>query len=404
MSTTLSEVRSIDTHPSFAPVAAPAQSQMRYRSLDALRGIAALVVVFHHSMMTLPMWSDVVRHGVHNSSLTLILGTPPLDVLWAGDAAVKVFFALSGFVLALMFLRRDPPSYAAFAVKRICRIYLPYIAVVAIAMLSMTVIAPTATAALHPPELSEWFNSSWNHGVSWPLIQDHTLMLGQKQYNFVDNPIWSLVHEMRYSLIFPMIMWVVIRMGGWSLAAGSFALSLAAMGALSLAGDNWALDSLQYAFLFVTGATLAKYRIEITAWYRSLPPSLRIAIGLTSVLLLSTHGLAHAGIRLIRALASVAPHIGAVLLLVSVLGSKRVQAVLEAKPCLWAGRVSYSLYLSHVVLLLTLVWVLHRFVSIYVILLAVPPLALVLAGALYKLLEEPAINLGRRLEERIDAA
>jgi peptidoglycan/LPS O-acetylase OafA/YrhL len=399
MSTTLSEVRSIDTHPSFAPVAAPAQSQMRYRSLDALRGIAALVVVFHHSMMTLPMWSDVVRHGVHNSSLTLILGTPPLDVLWAGDAAVKVFFALSGFVLALMFLRRDPPSYAAFAVKRICRIYLPYIAVVAIAMLIMT-----ATAPLHAPELSEWFNSSWNHGVSWPLIQDHTLMLGQKQYNFVDNPIWSLVHEMRYSLIFPMIMWVVIRMGGWSLAAGSFALSLAAMGALSLAGDNWALDSLQYAFLFVTGATLAKYRIEITAWYRSLPPSLRIAIGLTSVLLLSTHGLAHAGIRLIRALASVAPHIGAVLLLVSVLGSKRVQAVLEAKPCLWAGRVSYSLYLSHVVLLLTLVWVLHRFVSIYVILLAVPPLALVLAGALYKLLEEPAINLGRRLEERIDAA
>ena len=161
MSTTLSEVRSIDTHPSFAPVAAPAQNQMRYRSLDALRGIAALVVVFHHSMMTLPMWSDVVRHGVHNSALTLILGTPPLDVLWAGDAAVKVFFALSGFVLALMFLRPDPPSYAGFAVKRICRIYLPYIAVVAIAMLLMT--ATTPHQAL---ELSEWFNSSWNQPVS----------------------------------------------------------------------------------------------------------------------------------------------------------------------------------------------------------------------------------------------
>ena len=238
MSTTLSEVRSIDTHPRFAPVAAPAQNQMRYRSLDALRGIAALVVVFHHSMMTLPMWSDVVRHGVHNSSLTLILGTPPLDVLWAGDAAVKVFFALSGFVLALMFLRRDPPSYAAFAVKRICRIYLPYIAVVAIAMLLMTVLAPTvlaptATAALHPPELSEWFNSSWNHGVSWPLILDHALMLGQNEYNFVDNPIWSLVHEMRYSLIFPMIMWVVVRMGWRPLVIGSLGISRAAMAGLS---------------------------------------------------------------------------------------------------------------------------------------------------------------------------
>jgi peptidoglycan/LPS O-acetylase OafA/YrhL len=73
------------------------------------------------------------------------------------------------------------------------------------------------------------------------------------------------------------------------------------------------------------------------------------------------------------------------------------------KPCLWAGRVSYSLYLSHVVLLLTLVSVLHQWVSIYVILLAMPLLALALAGLLYRLLEEPAIALGRRLESRIDA-
>jgi peptidoglycan/LPS O-acetylase OafA/YrhL len=400
MSTALTEVRSVDTHPCPAPIAAPAQSQMRYRSLDALRGIAALVVVLHHSMMTLPMWSDVVVQGVHNSKLTRILGTPPLDVLWAGDAAVKVFFALSGFVLALMFLRPDPPSYAAFAVKRICRIYLPYIAVVAIAMLLMTATGPHQT-----PELSEWFNLSWNHNVSWPLILDHALMLGQSQYNFVDNPIWSLVHEMRYSLIFPIIMWVVLRMGWWPLVAGSLGLSLAAMGAMSrMGGDHWALDSLQYAFLFVTGSALAKYRIEITAWYRDLPPSLRIAIGLTSLMMLSTHGLAHSGIRLVRALASVGPHIGAVLLLVSVIGSKRAQAVLETKPCLWAGRVSYSLYLSHVVLLLTLVSVLHRFVSIYLILLALPPLALALAGVLYRLLEEPAIGLGKRLENRIDAA
>jgi len=148
------------------------------------------------------MWSDVMLHGIHNSKLTLILGTPPLDVLWAGDASVKVFFALSGFVLALMFLRPDPPSYAAFAVKRVCRIYLPYIAVVAIAMILMTATEPHQT-----PELSTWFNLSWNHSVSWPLILDHVLMLGQDRYNFVDNAIWSLVHEMRYSLIFPIIMW-----------------------------------------------------------------------------------------------------------------------------------------------------------------------------------------------------
>ncbi len=374
-----------------------AQSQVRYRSLDALRGIAAIVVVVHHSLMTLPVWSDVVLHGVRRSTLTLILGTPPLSVLWAGDAAVKVFFALSGFVLALMFLRPDPPSYAAFAVKRVCRIYLPYIAAVAIAMLIMTAMAP------HPkPELSEWFNSSWNGRVTWSLVLDHALMLGQQQYNFVDNPIWSLVHEMRYSLLFPMIMWAVMRIGWRVLIASSLMVSLCAMGLLRHI-DNWAVASLQYAFLFVTGATLAKYRSETAAWFRALPPALRSAIGITSLLLLGTHGLIHSRIQIVRLLASVAPHIGAVLLLIGVIGSSRIQAVLETKPCLWVGRVSYSLYLSHLVLLLTLVSLLHQFVPVYVILLALPPLALALAGVLYWLLEQPAMSLGRRLERRVDA-
>src|SRR5260221_3572451 len=228
-----------------------------------------MIVVFHPSLMTLPAWSDSVLHGARRSTLTVIFGAPPLSVLWAGDAAVKVLFGLSGFVLALMFVRPDPPSYAAFAVKRVCRIYLPYIGVVAIAMMIMTIVAP------HPkPELSEWFNSSWNRRVTWSLVLDHAFMLGQRQYNFVDNPIWSLVHEMRYSLLFPMIMWAVVRTGWRVLIAASLMVSLGAMGLLSHVADHWAVDSLQYAFLFVSRATLSRRRSETAAWFRALRPAL----------------------------------------------------------------------------------------------------------------------------------
>ncbi|HEV2201988.1 MAG TPA: acyltransferase [Bryobacteraceae bacterium] len=392
-----SAVFSIEARPDSISAPSSIHKSGRYQSLDALRGIAAMVVVVQHSMMTLPAWSDVVLHGVHRSIFAVILGSPPLDVLWAGDAAVKVFFALSGFVLALMFLRPDPPSYMAFAVKRVCRIYIPYIVVVAIAMLIMTV-----AESSRKPELSEWFRSSWNHGVTWSLVLDHVLMLGQQKYNFVDNPIWSLVHEMRYSLVFPLVMWAVIRAKWWPLVASSLLASVAAMGALKHVNSNWAVDSLQYAFLFVTGATLAKYRVEVAQRFRNLPTTLRIAIGATSVVLLSAHGLAHAGIALVRAFAFVAPHIGAVLLLMSVIGSAWAQEALERQPCLWIGRVSYSLYLSHVVLLLTLVAVLHRRVSIYAILFALPALALGLAGVLHRWLEQPAIDLGRRLGNGIE--
>jgi peptidoglycan/LPS O-acetylase OafA/YrhL len=175
------------------------------------------------------------------------------------------------------------------------------------------------------------------------------------------------------------------------------------MGLRSHIADHWAVDSLQYAFLFVTGATLAKYRSETVAWFRALPPALRSAIGMTSLLMLGTHGLVHSSIQIVRVLSSIAPHFGAILLLIGVIGSSRAQTALETRPCLWAGRVSYSLYLSHLVLLLTLVSLLYRFVPVYVILLAMPPLALVLAGVLYRLLEQPAMSLGRRLEKRVDA-
>jgi peptidoglycan/LPS O-acetylase OafA/YrhL len=376
-----------------------AENRPRYRSLDALRGIAAFVVVIHHCLVTLPAWSDALLHGVHRTVATAILGYPPLSLFWAGDAAVKLFFALSGFVLALMFLRPNPPSYTAFAAKRVCRIYLPYIVVVMAAMWIMT-----ATAPHQRPELSEWFHLSWNRSVSRAVLLDHVLMLGRPRYNFVDNPIWSLVHEMRYSLIFPAIMWLVMRVEWRRLIAAALAVSILAMAALGRTGNYWAVDSLQYAFLFVAGAVLARHSAAIAAWFRNLAPASRIALGVAAPLLLSTHSVAYAGGRSARVLAAVAPHFGAVLLLIVVVGSRRAQNALERRPCLWVGRVSYSLYLSHLVLLLTLVSVLPRQVPIAAILVLTPPLALALADLLFRSLERPAIAIGHLLESHIDGA
>lgn len=370
---------------------------MRYKSLDALRGIAAMVVVLSHCLVTLPVWSDVLLHGIRTSVLTTLFGSPPLYLLWAGNAAVRVFFVLSGFVLALMFLRPEPPTYAGFVAKRICRIYLPYIVVVALAMLLMT-----ATAPHNAPELSEWLQTSWNRGINGSLIVDHGLMLGRPDYNFVDNPIWSLVHEMRYSLIFPVMMWAVMRVN-WRLMIGSSLLiSVVATGTLGTLGNNSLVASLQYVFLFVTGAELARHRVAMALWFQHLDSARRLLLGMTSLALLSVQSLTHVHVRAVRGFAYVAPDIGAVLLLISIIGSTRAQRALENNMCLWLGRVSYSLYLSHLVVLLTLVFTLHRIVPIQVILAAVPPLALVVAAVLYRWLESPAIALGQILAARID--
>jgi peptidoglycan/LPS O-acetylase OafA/YrhL len=54
-----------------------------------------------------------------------------------------------------------------------------------------------------------------------------------------------------------------------------------------------------------------------------------------------------------------------------------------------------------VVLLLTLVWTLHTRVPMIWIALATPPLALLLADVMYRLIEHPSIELGHTLEKRL---
>ena len=369
----------------------------RYGYLDAVRGIAASVVVLHHCLLCFPRWSGAVQHGIMPSGLGILIVYPPLNLIWSGQSAVYVFFALSGFVLALMFMQHTAMSYAAFVAKRVCRIYLPYLAIVSLAMILMTVTAPH-----HLAELSEWYNSSWNRGVNLSLVVDHALMLGQQQYNYVDNPVWSLVHEMRYSLIFPVIMWFVRRKQWAVIVTGSFVISVASMVMLNVKGYSSVVDSCQYLFLFVSGAALAIHRNEVAARIMKAALPMRVCMGVTSLLMLSTRGLAFSQYWTVRRSAQIAPHIGATLLLICIIGSPQTQHFLKQKPLLWLGRVSYSLYLSHVVLLLTLVTLLHRFIPNEVLICVTFVTTFVVSAILYQTLERPAIHLGSVLASRID--
>ncbi len=76
----------------------------RYRSLDGLRGVAALVVVVHHCLLTSIVLAATYRGGTTSGwGLSELLTRTPLHLLWDGTGMVLVFFVLSGFVLTLAF-------------------------------------------------------------------------------------------------------------------------------------------------------------------------------------------------------------------------------------------------------------------------------------------------------------
>ncbi len=93
--------------------ARPKARKARIESLDALRAIAALLVlIFHYEVL-----SQNVPPG----------GTPkPMDAIWTqyGLMGVELFFVISGFVI-LMTLERVPTIFS-FAINRAARLYPAY--------------------------------------------------------------------------------------------------------------------------------------------------------------------------------------------------------------------------------------------------------------------------------------
>ena len=123
----------------------------RYEELDSLRGIAALIVLFCHLLFIFPSIGDNL-----NAKFGIVL-----SILWDGHSAVIIFFVLSGFVLSLPFYKDNKPNYIRYLIKRICRIYVPYISVIIIAILTKMVLDSKLDTI---PHLSGW--GLWNIEIS----------------------------------------------------------------------------------------------------------------------------------------------------------------------------------------------------------------------------------------------
>ena len=108
----------------------------RIEALDSVRGIAALIVVIHHCFLVKPVYSDFFfSHWKTNASglVSWIFLYTPARLVWAGYEAVTLFYVLSGLVLALPWIEGRPVGYKKFALRRICRLYIPYVVAIAIA-------------------------------------------------------------------------------------------------------------------------------------------------------------------------------------------------------------------------------------------------------------------------------
>lgn len=141
----------------------------RIESLDSLRGIAAFIVVIFHCLLSFTLFYEANYDYKFTNWLVEIFTVTPLHTLWAGKEAVLLFFVLSGFVLMLPFTNNKQPNYPSYLIKRICRIYIPYIIVMFMSVILTQIFWKYNLDGMSPTynDIYNFFRESYTNLVSF---------------------------------------------------------------------------------------------------------------------------------------------------------------------------------------------------------------------------------------------
>jgi len=317
--------------------------KLRLDFIEGMRAVAALVVVVNHGYAQ--AWCDFYDQYPPPafSFLTYTLAI--------GHLAVSVFIVISGFCLTLPVARGDgtlPGGVWTFFKRRARRILPPYYAALALSLLLIaTVIGkPTRTLwdvaiEIRPTDV-----------ISHVGLFQHFFGTGRINYAF-----WSISLEWHLYFLFPLLVLLFRR---WS-ALGTFLVALATGYFLVLVvGGRAARANLHYLGLFTLGMLMAQVAFSARSWAAWARAKLPWGLLAGVTLAVSTGLMAHWGWRgAIRRwpLLDLLVGIGAAALLQA--ATQRQEGIVTrffaARPLVWVGRSSYSLYLIHAPLL-QLIW------------------------------------------------
>jgi len=302
--------------------------------------------------------------------VVLLLLTP----FYSGREAVVLFFILSGLVLSLPYLRGRGQPYPIYLVRRILRIYGPYLVAIAFAVLG--------DSLWHGhPFHGEWAAADWSRAPSLHLVLQHVLFIGVFDWHQYDFVIWSLIQEMRISILFPLLWLLVRRFGGSTALAAGVVFSAAALYFLPGYPDTSTryslLIALHYITFFVVGILLASGLTKVEVWWKRLSQTKRRLLMLAACI--AYFGDATFAVRGLRPffhgevpvvtwgiVADWIAAAGAAGLIVICLHEGGVRRALKTMPARFLGRISYSLYLVHPVVLLAITFGFGEKLSLWV--------------------------------------
>lgn len=157
----------------------------RVQVLDGIRGVAILLVLFHHIVI----FSGITKEAYVDKALRT-LG----NASWVG---VDLFFVLSGFLITgiLLDAKGSPTYFSSFYIRRILRIFPLYYGVLFLTF----VLAPVAM----PDEMAVQWTAG--QGWYWMYLSNVQVAMSGWQPPLYIGHFWSLAVEEQFYLLWPLV-------------------------------------------------------------------------------------------------------------------------------------------------------------------------------------------------------
>ena len=334
---------------------------------DSLRGLMAIWVLIAHSLMTFDIQVPSQFAKVFNVAF-----------------AVDVFIILSGFVIFLL-LDKKRETYRLFIIRRGLRLFPVY-------LIAIVVSALTIQYQLNTWLLLDSSGGYWNGRTTtltdsneyfWQNLIPHIFMLHglfgsvipSSDFAFIE-PAWSLTLEWQFYLIAPFIFNAIVKRKIYNILVISIGLG-ATYGML---GSGFLSNQF---YLFIVG--IFSYWVIKNSKKNTLGPLLIFAVAI-----------------IFRDIPSFIWGIFVVLAFYETPKLKFVKQALDNRVMNYLGKISYPIYVIHTLVIFFGIW-LYSFLNIpedYKVSFIVTMTIIVticLASFLHHYVEEPCINLGKKI-------
>lgn len=329
----------------------PEKHKLKY--IEGIRGLAAIIVVLHHYTLAFyPAlnFGNAQQAQIGNGNIELLFACSPLNIIYNGGFAVCIFFILSGYVLSNKYHQTNNPKFLIeYAIKRYFRLLVPVAASIILAymLINSRLMYNADLGAV--TKTNDWLSGAFNQsGNIVALIKNMFVDVFFFKDNTYNPVLWTMTYELLGSFLIFFFLLIIHPFKYKMILYGLLIIIL-------LATEN------SFYAAFILGVALNKYVI----WQQSQAskvismPSWAIILMLLIGLFFSSYPMC---IDINNTMYGVISFsflkndefyrvIGSSIIMFAILHSVKMQHILSKKIFSYIGKISFSFYLLHFIIM-----------------------------------------------------